>query len=145
MNTVPLSIIILEDEAAHASAICRAFEYADPHVEIRVAGCLMEYFEQVSERPPDIAILDLNLPDGNEMESLSLLSESSPFPVFVMTSNGNEEIAVAAMKAGALDYLEKSPEAFSEMPRTVRRILGEWSFAKIKQAGRGVGAGAGSF
>jgi len=50
------------------------------------------------------------------MESLTLLSEDNPFPVLVMTSCGNEAVAVAAMKIGALDYLVKSPEVFANMP-----------------------------
>ena len=126
MNTSPLSLIILEDEAAHVGAILRSFGETDPMIEIRVARCLREYCEQVAARPPDIALLDLNLPDGNEMEALSLLSETNPFPVLIMTSCGSEDVAVAAMKAGALDYLVKSSETFSNMPRAVRRVLREW-------------------
>ena len=136
MSTAPLSLIVLEDETSHVNAICRAFEDADPPVDVRVASSLLEYCEMVAARPPDIALLDLNLPDGNKMEALSLLSKSNPFPVLVMTSCGNEAVAVAAMKAGALDYLVKSPEVFADMPRTVRRVLGEWNLSEYsRQAG----------
>jgi len=136
MRTSPLSLIILEDEVAHVNAVLLSFEDSDPPVEIRVARTVREYCEQVAERAPDIALMDLNLPDGDEMEALTLLSENSPFPVLVMTSCGNEAVAVAAMKAGALDYLVKSPEAFADMPRTVRRVLDEWDlFEDRRQAG----------
>ena len=133
MNSAPISLIILEDEASHVSAILRSFEQVDSSAEIRVARCLREYCEQVAERPPDIALLDLNLPDGNNMEALSLLSEANPFPVLVMTSCGNETVAVAAMKAGALDYLVKSPETFSNMPRAVDRVLREWGLIQASK------------
>ena len=117
------SLLILEDEPAHVEAIRRAFESADPGAEIRVASTLREYFEMVEARAPDIALIDLNLPDGNPQESLCLLSESTPFPVVVMTSMGSEAIAVGAMKLGAVDYLVKSPETFADIPRFLHRAL----------------------
>ena len=46
-------------------------------------------------------------------------SEVGPFPVLIMTSFGNERVAVDALKAGALDYIVKSPESFAEIPRIV--------------------------
>jgi len=125
MNT--LSLLILEDDPAHIEAIRRAFESADPVVEIRLATSFQSYFEQVADRRPDIVLMDLNLPDGNAQEALNLLSENNPFPVLVMTSNGNEAVAVAALKAGALDYVVKSPETFASMPDSVLRVLREWN------------------
>ena len=117
------SLLILEDEPAHVEAIRHAFESAEPPAEIRVASSLREYCEMVEARPPDIALIDLNLPDGNPQEALCILSESNPFPVVVMTSMGNEAIAVAAMKLGAVDYLVKSSETFAGMPRFIHRAL----------------------
>ena len=117
------SLLILEDEPAHVEAIRRAFESAEPPAEIRVASTLREYYELVEAREPDIALIDLNLPDGNPQEALCLLSEDTPFPVVVMTSMGNEAIAIAAMKLGAVDYLVKSPETFAGMPRFIHHAL----------------------
>jgi len=65
-----ISILVLEDDPAHAEAIRRAFESADPPAEIRMASSVREYCGLVADRPPDIAILDLNLPDGSAMEGL---------------------------------------------------------------------------
>jgi response regulator RpfG family c-di-GMP phosphodiesterase len=48
------------------------------------------------------------------------------FPVVILTSHGGEELAVQALKSGAMDYVVKSPEAFDSMPRTVERTLREW-------------------
>ena len=128
-----LSLLILEDDPAHVEAIRRAFESAGQTTEIRVASSLREFCEMVSASLPDIALMDLNLPDGNPQESLSLLSEDYPFPALVMTSMGSEAVAVTAMKAGALDYLVKSPEAFDDMPRSVRRVLREWETLQARK------------
>jgi len=128
-----LSLLILEDDPAHVEAIRRAFASAGQPIEIRVASSLREFCEMVDASPPDIALMDLNLPDGNPQESLSLLSEDYPFPALVMTSMGSEAMAVTAMKAGALDYLVKSPEAFDDMPRSVRRVLREWETLQARK------------
>jgi signal transduction histidine kinase len=122
-----LSIMILEDEEAHAEAIRRAFQMAKIEADMCVTGTLLEYRAAVDAKPPDIALLDLNLPDGRALEVLTSPSESAPFPVLIMTSHGDEHAAVEAMKAGALDYIVKSSEAFLEIPHTVSRALREWS------------------
>ncbi len=133
MGAAPVRILIVEDEAAHAEAIRRALEAAATRIEVRVVNSLQEYRREVSDSPPDLALVDLNLPDGNAMEVLTLPPEAGPFPILVMTSYGNEQIAVKALKAGALDYVVKSPEAFTAMPRTVARARREWHLLQEHQ------------
>jgi two-component system, cell cycle sensor histidine kinase and response regulator CckA len=128
-----LQVLIAEDESAHAEAIRRALSKADGAFEIRVAGTLREFRELAAARPPDIALLDLNLPDGRAVEVLISPPEAGPFPVVIMTSYGSEQAAVEAMKSGALDYLVKSPESFSAIQRTVERALREWRLLQEKQ------------
>ena len=126
MGKPPLRLLIVEDEAAHVAAIQRAFEAEEAEPQIEVVGTLREFRQHCADRPPDLALLDLNLPDGRAVEIMSSPPEAGPFPVMVMTSYGNEQMAVEAIKAGALDYVVKSAEAFATMPRTVERALREW-------------------
>jgi DNA-binding NtrC family response regulator len=120
-------LLIVEDEAAHAAAIQRAFQTEEPGTQIAVMGTLREFRQHSAGHPPDLALLDLNLPDGRAVEILTSPPEAGPFPIMVMTSYGNEQLAVEAIKAGALDYVVKSAEAFAMMPRTVERALREWT------------------
>jgi DNA-binding NtrC family response regulator len=120
-------LLIVEDEAAHAAAIQRAFQTEEPGTQIAVMGTLREFRQHSADHPPDLALLDLNLPDGRAVEILTSPPEAGPFPIMVMTSYGNEQLAVEAIKAGALDYVVKSAEAFAMMPRTVERALREWT------------------
>ena len=139
MSDAPLRIVILEDEVAHAEAIQRAFEKAGLDSDISVAGTLKEYREIIGNRAPDVALLDLCLPDGRAVEVLRAPPEDGPFPILIMTSFGSEQVAVEALKAGALDYVVKSPEAFLAMPRTVTRVLREWTLLQErKRAEEGV-------
>jgi len=133
MNENSKSILLVEDEAAHAAAIRRAFENAGKHVTITVAGTLSEFRRITAESPPDIAVMDLNLPDGRAVDALTYPPESGLFPVLLMTSYGNEHVAVEAIKAGALDYIVKSAETFVEMPRTVDRALREWNLLQERK------------
>ena len=120
------SVLIVDDEPAHIEAIRRAFAAAGPEFTVKSAATLRQYRELAAAEPPDIALLDLNLPDGCAVEAMSSLATANPFPILIMTSHGDEARAVQAMKAGALDYIVKSPEAFADMPRAVARARREW-------------------
>jgi two-component sensor histidine kinase len=134
MKSEAMKILLVEDEPAHAEAIRRTLEDTRPGLRVRTARSLAEFHDFVAAEIPDLAIMDLNLPDGRAVEALSAPPESGPFPILLMTSYGDERIAVEAMKAGALDYLVKSEEAFAAMPHTVDRVLREWSLLKERQA-----------
>jgi DNA-binding NtrC family response regulator len=136
-------ILIAEDEPAHAEAIRRAFKAAGAEAECQVVGSLREYGQAVAARPPDIALVDVNLPDGQALAVLTAPPEEGLFPVVVMTSYGNERMAVEAMKAGAIDYIPKSAEAFANLPHAVARALDKWELLqKHKQAEAALGEAA---
>ena len=126
MDTPGLSILIVDGEPDHAEAIRCVLAEADPTWGIRVTGSLREYREAVVSLPPDIALLELNLPDGRALEVLTAPADAGPFPILIVTGSGTEQGAVEVMKSGALDYVVKSPEALAAMPRVVRRALWEW-------------------
>ncbi|MBU2573476.1 MAG: response regulator [Elusimicrobia bacterium] len=122
-----MNILIVDDEPAHIEAIRRAFRASDTKAVVRAASTLREYRELAAAEPPDIALLDLNLPDGRALEALSPPPAANPFPILIITAYGDEGWAVQAMKAGAFDYIVKSAVAFAEMPHTVERALREWN------------------
>jgi PAS domain S-box-containing protein/putative nucleotidyltransferase with HDIG domain len=71
--------------------------------------------------------MDMVLPDGRALDVLRSLPEAVRFPILIMTSYGDEQTVVEVMKAGALDYIVKSQEAFAAMPHAVERALREWN------------------
>ena len=133
MDTVPLNILVVEDDDAHAEAIRRALKASGMKCSIDVVDTLQGFRDYAARQPPDIAIMDLNLPDGRAVEALSSPSEGRPFPILLMTSYGNEQMAVEAIKAGALDYIVKSPESFASMASTLERSLREWKLLQDKK------------
>jgi signal transduction histidine kinase len=133
MNHQHMNILIVEDDDAHASAIGRAIRASGMKSEIAVVGSLQAFRDRVAQQLPDVAIMDLNLPDGRAVEALNSPAEDGAFPILLMTSYGNEQVAVEAIKAGALDYIVKSPEAFSSMANTLERALREWNLLQEKK------------
>lgn len=126
MDLDRIDILLVEDEAAHAALVQRAFKARGEAVHLRHADTLAEARRQLERSLPDLAIVDLRLPDGDGIELLVVEDGMPLFPVVIMTSHGDEQVAVEAMKAGALDYVVKSEAMLVQMPRIVERVLREW-------------------
>ena len=135
MPATKLTVLIVDDEAAHAEAIRRALEGSGIVARVDVVGTVREYHERLAAGAPHTALIDLNLPDGRAIELLKYPPEDGDFPILVMTSYGNEHTAVEALQQGALDYIVKSPQAFAEIPRTVERALREWDLRRERKQG----------
>lgn len=119
-------VLLVEDDPGHARLLTRAFQSSQGNFQIDVAGTLKDARKHLDISHPDLVIADINLPDGKGSELLGPESEKSQFPLVVMTSYGDEQMAVDVMKSGALDYIVKMDSTFRDMPNLVRRILREW-------------------
>jgi len=88
-----------------------------------------EALDLAAVRPPEAAILDLVLPDGDGVEVCRALRQWSDMPVIVLSAVGDEDAKVRALEAGADDYVTK--------PFGPRELI-----ARLEAALRRVGAGA---
>jgi two-component sensor histidine kinase/CheY-like chemotaxis protein len=136
MDSQITNILLIEDNEAHAELLSRNFEKHADRFRVTIANSLKDAESYLGAGSiVDLVITDMLLPDGRGIELLQKESGMLEIPVIVMTSHGNEEMAVQAMKLGALDYIVKSDSAFSELPRTADRALREWNhIIKRKQA-----------
>jgi len=128
-----IEILLIEDEPAHAELIGRAFEDRAPQMHIAHVSLLSQAREYLSSKRPDLIITDWRLPDGDGLELLSARQSPLDAPVIFMTSYGSERIAVEALKAGALDYVIKSPESLMDMPHIAERAIQQGA-AKAERA-----------
>jgi two-component sensor histidine kinase len=126
MSEETVHILLVEDEEAHAELVRRAFEPHAQRFSLTVAGSLKEAREYITESAPDLVIVDLLLPDGKGVELLTAGEGKPPLPFVVMTGHGDEQMAVEAIKGGALDYVVKSAVTLADMPHIVERALREW-------------------
>ena len=103
---MPPGILIIEDEAGLARNIKTYLERRG--FEAHVAANGFDGLDEFERFKPDIVLLDFRLPDLDGLEILNRLRRiDSRVKVIMMTGQGSIEIAVAAMKAGAYDYLSK--------------------------------------
>ncbi len=99
-------VLLLEDEGALARAIDRRLR-RDGYT-VAVCETLANARLAAGRRPPDLAVLDLRLPDGHGLEFLEWLrAEIAGLPAIVMTAYGELDDAIAAMRLGAVDFLKK--------------------------------------
>ena len=133
-------ILLLEDERALARAIDRRLR-RDGYT---VAACenLANARLAAQRRPPDLAVLDLRLPDGHGLEFLEWLrAEIGPVPALVMTAFGELDDAIGAMRLGAVDFLKK-PLDLDALERIVSDALHRDSPATRAEAAAGDATGA---
>ena len=123
-NPAAPQILVVEDDNSHALLIQRAFEDAPQEYRLERVTTLHAAKTAIEQHSPGLVLTDYQLPDGEGIEMMSLVNGACP--VIIMTSHGNEQIAVEAMKVGVQDYIVKSPEIFEALPRIVRRSLSEW-------------------
>lgn len=122
-----IHILLVEDEDPHAELIQRAFEDQGSEFLIHRVRSLGEAREHMQTHEPKLIIADWRLPDGESMELLPNHRDPLATPIILMTSYGNERIAVEALKSGALDYVVKSPESMLDMPHLARKALDQWT------------------
>lgn len=90
--------------------------------EVSTAGSVQEALDALAVRPPDAAILDLILPDGNGVDICRSIREWSEMPIIVLSAVGDEAEKVRALEAGADDYVTK-PFGTEELIARLRAAL----------------------
>jgi len=128
MNEKKTIILLVEDEDSHADLIFRSFESATVPMDLIRVRNLKEASISIAGTTPGLIIADYLLKDGKGTELIPVNKEEHPYPIVIMTSHGDEEIAVQAMKAGAFDYIVKSVTALDDMPNICEKIMLEWNY-----------------
>jgi two-component system catabolic regulation response regulator CreB len=116
----PARILLLEDEPAIADTLIYAlrsegFE-VDPVVLARDA------LAAFARQPPDLAILDVGVPDGNGFDVCRAIRKSSELPIVFLTARGEEIDRILGLELGADDYVTK-PFSPREVCARVKAIL----------------------
>jgi len=114
-------VLVVEDERVLAKNFQEKLRTGGHEVEVSHTGT--DALTRSVKFLPDVIILDLRLPDGDGLKLLPRLKAESPSTaVVVVTADGNERIAVEAMKAGACEYLTK-PIDLEELQLVVKRAV----------------------
>jgi len=95
--------------------------------EVSTAESAQDALDKLTVRPPDAAILDLILPDGNGVDIARSVREWSEMPIIVLSAVGDEAEKVRALEAGADDYVTKPfgpDELIARLRAALRRTSG---------------------
>lgn len=127
MPDAPQRVLVIEGDPAHREAIRCVLEEGPGFFTCHSARSLAEARSRIALGTFDLILADAYLPDGSPLDLLEGEREDGPaIAMVVMSNRGDEQLAVQALKAGALDYLVKSPEAFEALPRVLGRVHREW-------------------
>lgn len=104
-----LRILLVEDNPGDALLVAEMLSEAETDAfRVERADSLLAALDLLAERDFDVILLDLNLPDSNGMDTFSAMRSHAPeTPVVLLTGNDDDALAIAAVEAGAQDYLVK--------------------------------------
>ncbi len=114
------NVLIVEDEQAIRRFLRTALE--GDGMRVFEAETLQRGLLEAATRKPDLIILDLGLPDGDGIEFIRDLRQWSAVPVIVLSARSEESDKIAALDAGADDYLSK-PFGIGELQARLRVAL----------------------
>lgn len=104
------SILVVDDDDLLRQQLARAFERRG--LEVRTAANLAEAKALITEESPELAVVDLKMPDGSGMKLLELLHQVDPTTKSVMlTGYGSIATAIDAVRLGATYFLQKPADA----------------------------------
>ena len=114
-------ILIVDDSPTQLRQMQMVLEKDGFSVETAVDG--KAAFEAIQANAPRMVVTDLQMPEMNGLELTAAITESMPsIPVILTTSEGSEDIAAKALRAGASSYVPKRDLVSSLIP-VVRQVL----------------------
>jgi signal transduction histidine kinase len=123
------TILLVEDDESHAELILRAFHGFRHAWDIHHVLDLNDALKWLEEhKMPFLVISNYLLPDGTGLDLTkgAMTTEEASFPLIIITGVGSEQLAVHALKSGALDYIVKNSEELRELPWRAERAIREW-------------------
>jgi two-component system KDP operon response regulator KdpE len=119
-------ILLVDDEVSIQRAVAPLLRSRG--YEVDVAGTGTDALKSASERPPDLIVLDLGLPDVEGTEVCRRIRVDSAVPIVVLSARGREADKVAALDLGADDYVSKPfgpEELLARIRVALRRVMSQ--------------------
>lgn len=119
-------VLVVDDDDVDRMALCRLLRAINPGIVIKEADSAVNALGQFHEQEYDCIFLDFFMPDGDGLSVLrQMRADDSLVPVIMLTGQGDEQLAVSMIQAGASDYLPKGKlnrEALFHSLRNVCRL-----------------------
>jgi PAS domain S-box-containing protein len=121
----PLRVLYAEHHAADVDLTQRHLMRTAPHIQLEVVHTAAEvlhlFATEANAQRFDLMLLDYRLPGMNALDLLKELDyrDAHKVPVVLVTGQGDEEVAVQALRLGITDYLVKNPGYLFQLPRVL--------------------------
>jgi DNA-binding NtrC family response regulator len=128
-------ILLVEDDAHHAAEMRQALLRMESGVRVTTVARLQSALEALRDPAIGCVVTDVRLPDAEGVRVVhALRAARRDLPRIVVTATGSEELAVAAMKMGAADYMSRHARPIDELPMVVREAIGRSVLAGVEEA-----------
>lgn len=112
-------VLVVDDDPNTREAL--ADIVADEGLSVASAASVRDARSQICLQPPDVLLVDLNLPDGSGMDLFEDMEVSRNADIVLITGDASVESAVKALRLGAADYLTK-PVSFKRLKSVLSRL-----------------------
>ena len=124
MDAKPTRALVVEDNPGDAFLVQEQLSQAGTRFDVKSADHLSAAIESVSVQPPDVVLLDLDLPDSRGTDTIRRMVKKIPnVPVLVLTGQDDEELAVKAVQEGAQDYIIKNHLDSTHLKRAIKYAI----------------------
>lgn len=119
-----LRILVLDDDEVDRMAVCRTLSKIEVSVDVSEAANYDEAIVDLENNQFDCVFLDYRLPGKDGLAVIKEVRDSGKkIPLVVLTGQGDEQIAVEIMKAGASDYINKSRMSPHLLGKTLQNVI----------------------
>jgi len=130
-----LRVLYVEDNVADADLTRRALARLAPHCTLDIVSTIQSGLARLAGSTTyDLVLSDLRLPDGSGLDALAYVRERAlSLAVVILTGSGDQEAAVAALKAGADDYLVKIGDYLERLPQVMVAALARFRAERARK------------
>lgn len=125
-----ITVLLVDDDADQADLVTRFLRRQETSFEVTAVGDGPACLEVLARQSYAIVLLDYSLPRLNGLQVLAEIRKREvTVPVVLVTGQGDERIAVEAMRAGASDYVIKGSGYLTTLPTVIRKVLKQHELA----------------
>ncbi|MBI5962086.1 MAG: GAF domain-containing protein [Chloroflexi bacterium] len=130
-----MKILYIEDDPSHVELMCRSLKTYEPEFDLQAASTIQEAFSHLESTEYDVILSDHRLPDGSGLDVIKLARERGITASIILITNQEDiKTAVAALKAGATDYVVKQSDYLHKLPVILRNAFSQAQIDKQKLA-----------
>lgn len=119
-----IKVLYVDDNPLDRELVRDALEKEQEGFQVTEASSRREFEARLQESGFDLVLSDFNILGFEGLQVIEAVQANSPdLPVIIVTGTGSEEIAVEALRAGASDYVIKTPRHIQRLPITIQAVL----------------------